>query len=60
MERIVKAPVKDAFSALNIDYHQANDKLKSIGISVDDAQYFEDLWKETGVDAEEIIDLLLD
>ena len=60
MRRIVKAPVKDAFSVLNIDYHLAKDRLKSMGILVDEAQNFEDLWKATGADAEEVIDLLLD
>ncbi|MEE6188005.1 DUF4405 domain-containing protein [Niabella digestorum] len=59
MNRIVRAPVKDAFNALNIDYYEAKKRLKTIGIAVDEAQYFEDLWKNTHADAEEVIDLIL-
>lgn len=60
MDRIVKAPVKDAFSVLNVDYSQAKSKLQGIGISLDDAEYFEDLWKNTNANAEEVIDLILE
>jgi hypothetical protein len=60
MERVVKAPIGDAFKALNIEYDKGKEKLQKIGISVDDALYFEDLWKRTNADAEEVIDLLLE
>lgn len=60
MDRIVKAPVKDAFSVLNVDYSQAKSKLQGIGISLDDAEYFEDLWENTNANAEEVIDLILE
>jgi len=60
MGRIVKAPVKDAFRALNIDYTKASEKLKNKGIYVEEARLFEDLWTKTDSNAEEIIDLLLE
>ncbi|QIG88571.1 DUF4405 domain-containing protein [Chryseobacterium sp. POL2] len=60
MDRIVKAPVNDAFRALNINYEEAAAKLKEKGISVESARTFEDLWKSNNADAEEIIDLLLE
>jgi len=60
MDRIVKAPVKDAFKALNIKYEEAANKLKAKGISVESARTLEDLWKNNHADAEEIIDLLLE
>ena len=60
MERLVKAPVKDAFSALNVDYNLAKSKLQGMGILVDEAHYFEDLWKNTNANAEEVIDLILE
>lgn len=60
MDRIVKAPVKDAFTALNVDYNQAKIKLQEIGISVEEAIYFEDLWQNTDANAEEVIDLILE
>lgn len=47
MGRIVKAPVKDAFRALNIDYTKASEKLKNKGIYVEEARLFEDLWTKT-------------
>lgn len=60
MDRIVKAPVKDAFNALNVDYHQAKIRLQEMGISVEDAIYFEDLWQNTDATAEKVIDLILE
>ncbi|WP_277633228.1 DUF4405 domain-containing protein [Avrilella dinanensis] len=60
MNRIVKAPVRDAFKALNINYDEANIKLKARGIGIENAQSLEDLWKLNNADAEVIIDLLLE
>lgn len=60
MNRIVKAPVRDAFKALNINYDEANVKLKARGIGIENAQSLEDLWKLNNADAEVIIDLLLE
>src|SRR5690606_34234443 len=60
MNRIIKAPVRDAFQALNINYEEANIKLKAKGIAIQNAQSLEDLWKMDNADAEVIIDLLLE
>lgn len=60
MNRIIKAPVRDAFQALNINYEEANIKLKAKGIAIQNAQSLEDLWKMNNADAEVIIDLLLE
>lgn len=60
MNRIIKAPVRDAFQALNINYEEANIKLKAKGIAIENAQSLEDLWKMNNADAEVIIDLLLE
>lgn len=60
MIRIVKAPVRVAFQALNINYEEANIKLKAKGIAIENTQSLEDLWKMNNADAEEIIDLLLE
>lgn len=60
MNRIIKAPVRDAFQALNINYEEANIKLKTKGIAIENAQSLEDLWKMNNADAEVIIDLLLE
>jgi amino acid transporter len=60
MDRIVKAPVKDAFRALNVDYDITKVKLARIGVSIDQAQTLEDLWINSDVGAEEVIDLILE
>ena len=60
MERIVKAPVSDAFRALNINYQEAAGKLKEKGILIEKAHSLEDLWTQNNVDPEGIIDLLLE
>lgn len=59
MNRIVKAPVKDAFRALKVDYNEAKMKLSKIGISVDEAKNLEDLWKDIDTSPEEVMDLIL-
>src|SRR5690606_28169091 len=46
MNRIVEAPLNDAFKALNINYEEATTKLKAKGISVENLQSFGDLWKK--------------
>jgi len=60
MERIVKAPVGDAFRALDINYQDAARKLEEKGMFIDKARNFEDLWMLNDADPEEIIDLLLE
>lgn len=60
LNRIVKAPIKDAFRALNIDYEIAAERLKSKGISVGDAHTIEDLWNNHGANPEEVIDLMME
>lgn len=60
MDRIVKAPVEDAFRVLNINEEQAAAKLTEKGISVENVQTFEELWKHNDANAEEVIDLLLE
>ena len=60
MGRLVKAPVGDAFKALNIPYEEAATKLKDKGILVEKAHNLEDLWMQNDADPEEIIDLLLE
>lgn len=47
LDKLVKAPVKDAFKALEVDYNEAKMKLNETGNSVDEAKNFEDLWKDT-------------
>lgn len=59
MDRIVKAPVRDALKAMSIDYLLAEQRLKERGVDIGVAVHLEDLWLKTGEDPEAIIDLLL-
>src|SRR5690606_455540 len=56
MNRIVKATVRDAFKALNSNYHEGNMKLKARGIGTDNAQSLVDIRQLNNGDAEVIID----
>ena len=60
MGKIVKAPIGDAFKALNTNYQEAARRLKAKGISIEKARKLEDLWIQNDTDPEEIIDLLLE
>ncbi|MGX5856015.1 DUF4405 domain-containing protein [Dyadobacter jiangsuensis] len=59
MDRIVKAPVVDAFKGLGINYEQASGKLRKNGISMKKALTIEDLWINNDVDPEKVIDLIM-
>lgn len=60
MDRIVKAPLIDAFRALNISYEEVVVKLAEKEILIEKAHSLEDLWIQNDADPEEIIDLLLE
>ena len=60
MDRIVKAPVVDAFKALGINYEQASGKLRKNGISMKKALTIEDIWIKNDVDPEKVIDLIME
>lgn len=60
MERIAKAPIPEAFKALNIDPVEANRRLSKNGINAKLARKLEDLWLQGRHDPEKIIDLLLE
>lgn len=60
MERIVKAPVGDAFRALDINYDKASIKLKEKGILIEKATTIEEIWLNNNTDPEEVIDLIME
>lgn len=60
MERIIKAPVHDAFRALDVNYKEASGKLKNKGIFIEKAHRLEDIWMQNDSDPQEIIDLILE
>lgn len=60
MERIVKAPVGDAFRALDINYDKASAKLKEKGILIEKATTIKEIWLNNNSDPEEVIDLIME
>lgn len=57
--RIIKAPVDEAFKALDVDYAEARERLEKKGISIADARSIEDVWIKNNADPEEVIDLIM-
>lgn len=58
--RIIKAPIEEAFKALEVDYSQAADRLHRQGISIQEAKSIQDIWERNGADPEEVIDLIME
>lgn len=60
INKLVKAPIHDAFKVLDVDYKEASEKLRRRGIQLDQAETMEDLWINSHANPEEIIDLILE
>ena len=58
--RIIKAPIEEAFKALEVNYSHATERLKQQGISIHGAKTIEDIWKINDADPEEVIDLIME
>ena len=60
LDRIIKAPINDAFKALGVDYSEAVKRLDTKGISVEGATTIEAIWINNNADPEEVIDLIVE
>lgn len=60
LNRIIKAPIKDAFKALEVDYPEAVKRLEGNGISIGRATTIEDIWIKNDSDPEKVIDLIME
>lgn len=60
LERISKAPIDDAFKALQVDSLKAVTRLKANGISIEGAETLEDIWTNNEANIIEVIDLITD
>lgn len=60
INKIVKAPISDAFKALDINYDKAAEKLKENGIHIDRADTIEAIWMNNNADPEKVIDLIME
>lgn len=60
LERISKAPIDDAFKALQVDSLKAVTRLKASGISIEGAETLEDIWTNNETNIIEVFDLITD
>lgn len=58
INKIIKAPIDDAFKALEIEYSEASQRLEDNGISIEKATTIEEIWINNGADPEKVIDLI--
>ena len=60
LNRIIKAPINDAFRVLEVDYSKAAKRLEANGISFYNATTIEALWINNDADPEKVIDLIME
>jgi len=60
LNKIIKAPIYDAFKALEVNYSEASKRLETKGISIEGATTIEAIWINNGADPEKVIDLIMD
>jgi len=60
LERLAKAPIADAFRALQVDSLAAVRRLEAKGISIDAGDTLEDLWTNNETNIMEVFDLITD
>ena len=60
LERIVKAPIPDAFRALNVRYEKAFENFKKKGINLKNSKTIEDIWLKNDISPVEVVDLIVE
>ena len=60
LERIVKAPIPDAFRALNVKYEKAFENFKKKGINLKNSKTIEDIWLKNDISPVEVVDLIVE
>lgn len=58
INKLIKAPIDDAFKVLEVDYSEASKRLETNGISIEKAMTMEDIWINNDADPEKVIDLI--
>ena len=58
--KMVKAPINDAFKAIDVNYEKASEKLKENGLSIEEATTIEDIWINNDSNPEKVIDLIME
>ncbi|MEJ1240525.1 DUF4405 domain-containing protein [Chryseolinea sp. T2] len=59
MEKLIKAPIKDSFNVLGVDYSEATSTLQKKGIRIGNARTLEDIWVNNHVSPEDVIDAIM-
>lgn len=59
MDKLIEAPISDAFKVLEIDSTEAAKRLELNGKSIDGAKSIEDIWINNESDPEEVLDLIM-
>lgn len=57
--KMIKAPINDAFRALDVNYEKASEKLRENGMSIEKATTIEDIWIINDSNPKEVIDLIM-
>lgn len=57
--KMVKAPLNDAFKTLDINYEKASEKLKENGLSIENSTTLEEIWINNDSNPEKVIDLIM-
>jgi hypothetical protein len=60
VNKIVKAPINEAFRALNVDYDRVSQTCKSNGINIRGSKTIEEIWIKNDVAPEMVIDLIVE
>jgi hypothetical protein len=58
--RIIKAPIPDAFRALNVDYERAAKNFAKKGIVLKNSKTIEDIWEKNDISPVEVVDLIVE
>jgi len=58
INRVIKAPIHEAFKVLDVDFLEAYKRLEANGISMAQVKTIEDIWISNNVDPEKVIDLI--
>lgn len=60
INKIIRAPIRDAFKVLDANYEEASKRLKNKGILIGEACTIGEIWIKNNADPEEVIDLIME
>lgn len=57
--KLVRAPIRDAFKVLNVDYAAASEALQANGMAIGEAKSLEEVWINNDASPEDVINILV-